>query len=298
MRLDQDGNEPQAEETLDDFEAEFAAMTSEAPEDEPQPEPQPEPEDAPMDSEELPADDGEDDDAQGDDPDEPDAEEDSPEDPVAALEAAKAEIQELQHRANSNAGRIAAYQRQIATLSAPKPEKAEEEEKGPEDPDLVAFREEYPEVAGPMDKLRQRDAEKIASLERQISALTEDQAARAVASQEDFLTRQHGDWLDVVGSEDFMEWVSKQPKFIHDAALRNGERIVDGEEAATVVSLYKAFNRQNEPEPQPSAASQKTADKRKRQLKSAATVPQGDAGSTTGVPEDFEAAFNFYASEG
>jgi len=65
--------------------------------------------------------------------------------------------------------------------------------------------------------------------------------------QESVLKEAHPDWEEVTSSEDFGKWLKGAPKHIQEAVARNAAasdlfpngRIVDGEQAATVLTLFK-----------------------------------------------------------
>lgn len=220
----------------------------------------------------------------------------------AAYEAAQRDLVALQHYKRSNEGRVAAFQRRIAELeqAAPKPAQGQQQtgaENAPaylQSEEFKRFQEDYPEVAGPIAAILQAQAQQIENLNQTFSGLSQEQQERVLAEQETLLAGQHPDWLEVTSSPSFGEWVAKQPRFVQEGIVRNGHGIVDGDEAARILSLYKADTGATQ---LPATGGKSTIEaRRKRQLQSATSVPSRGPGAASGPPDDFEAAFNHYAT--
>lgn len=179
-----------------------------------------------------------------------DAPADQPTDPWAnapeALRAAhQAALAQYENRLRSEAGRQAALQRELrnlrAAMAAPQVQNSEPAE-GEDDPDIKTFREDYAEVATPVEKMVQRE------LDRRLRPLTEAQQAAAEAAEAErlaeegrFLLERHPDYLDVIkaDSDRFNAWRAEQPRHIQEAIERNWAGVQDGREVADVMDRYK-----------------------------------------------------------
>ena len=228
---------------------------------------------------------------------------DSTDEEESELDKLRRENQELEHKFRSNDGRIAAYQRQIAQYQDQSPAQAgDENEDGDDqdaaDPDLETFRTEYPEIAGPLEKMREQDKKRIEQLESRLAAQGEHQRQDQLDHQEQVLQDAHSDWVDVTANPEFSAWVQKQPLYVQEAASRNGQQITDGQEAADLIDRFKSTQTQNEPSDEPSPDEPKpNAGKRKRQLESSATVANKGPGAASGPGNDYDSAFAYYANK-
>lgn len=232
----------------------------------------------------------------------------------AAFEAAQAQVRKLEQAERSNRGRLSALQRQINELMAdrkPQPEKAASQQAadgqqgdGDGQPDgflasdeWKAFQEEYPEVAGPMAKVIGNLQQHTTRLEKELSAIGADRRQSALEEQATLLADTHPDWEQVMSNRLLSEWLPNQPRHIREAALRNGNEIVDAEEAADVVDRFKAYlaaqggnaqNQNNAPagNGRGSGTNKALQGRRQRQLESATTARSRGPGAATGIPED------------
>lgn len=179
--------------------------------------------------------------------------------------------------------------------------------------DDAAFRElanEYPELSGVLKKLfKNRDAtvdnlrRENAELRVRMGSVSDAEAARVFEGQEQLVAERHPDYAQICGSADFTRWLETQPVYVQEAAMRNGEAIHDGFEAAHIIDLFKSAGgiAGNTPEPTAPAdnagrgTTQQTAAKRQRQLEAATTSSSRGPGAATGAPEDFEHAFDYFA---
>lgn len=202
-----------------------------------------------------------------------------------------------------------------------------------EDAEVKAFREEYPEVAGPVLKLITGMQTKLNAANGKLAAIEGRETARdttaQVSEQVTQLEDSHPDWRELTGepngklaepqranaAKQFIDWLDTQPTYVRDAAKRNGEKIVDAEAASDMIDRYKAHlgvsgTRAAAPKPAPapagggappSAPARPAAapldPRRQNQLRASSTVPARGPGAATGVPDDFEAAFNHFAGQ-
>ncbi len=214
----------------------------------------------------------------------------------AAFEEATARAARAENSVRSHEGRLLATQRESeklrtrlsqieARLPAPEPEadpKAEEEA-------IARLREEYPDVAAPIlskiDKLGQAVAdlsERSASQEEQQEAQHKLELQQYLADEEQKLATAHPDWNAVVLSQPFVEWFGRQPRAVKDAVRRNGEGIVDAEEAGFVIDLFKSTQK-------PTPEAQQHQQRRERQMDGSLAVPSRTGTAPAQAPaDDFE----------
>lgn len=265
----------------------------------------------------------------------PDPWKDAPDPLVQWRTGVEKELEELRQHKRSNLGRESARVKQIreleAALEAAKKEKAagptaaadKAADKDADDPEIAAFEKEYPEVSGPVRKLLAKTVSakesENADLKKQVNALlgrarSEDVMAHVLA-QESKLQEVHADWRELTGAEGanldaaaqkknsdaFLDWVQTQPKYVVDAAVRNGDYIVDAVEAADLIGRYKAHLAQTAgaggagPDNQPKGS--KPDPKREAQIAAARSVQHRGAAPVGAAPDDFSAAFNQAAKE-
>jgi hypothetical protein len=215
----------------------------------------------------------------------------------AVPEVLRSEYRSLRHQADSDRGRIAAFQRQIAELqakveaaAAPKaPAAGATAADGDVDAHLARVREEYPEIGEPIvaviDQLRRQNAELVGWQQQQI--------ARHYDTQARMLGAAHPDWTQLFKDRaaDLAAWLEGAPEEIRAAAQRNGERIEDAGEAASVVAAFKAHLQAKQApaaSPVASAPAQAPRDaRRERQILGATAVaPSGRQASSARLPDD------------
>lgn len=248
---------------------------------------------------------------------------DAPESLRTAHEADLARIQKLEQSDRSQRGRLAAAQRQLNEVTqklASKPPPAADaaagdgKDSGSEDADELFnsdewkdHEKEYPEVAKPTKSLINKLVSRIDTLEQKQGNIDEDRRQDDIDEQEDLLLEKHPDWLEVTAAEGYDDWLQQQPRHVKEAAIRNADAIVDAEEAADVVSRFKAFqSEQGEEKPSGDNAnagngkgdgatnadagkgggSKRLSGRRQRQLEAASSTRDGGPGAVQGIPED------------
>lgn len=181
----------------------------------------------------------------------------------AAWQAAQQQLRKLEQADRSNRGRLSALQRQLNELlagqrqSGAAPSGAANQgahgagqagADGKSDgADYLAsnewkqFADEYPEVAGPLEKIIGSLQEKVVRQEKFLSAIGEERQQAALEEQARLLTEEHPDWQDVTADPEFGPWLMRQPRHIREAAERNAKAIVDYQEAADVVGRFKQY---------------------------------------------------------
>lgn len=212
----------------------------------------------------------------------------------------RAAREKAENAVRSNNGRVSKAERDAAELRArlaapaqgQAPSPKEEAPKTDRIERLKAAAEEYGEVAGPVTEevleLRETVERLVASnatAEEQRAARDQLELGEFLAGQERTLEEIHPDWLETAKTEEFVTWVQSGPQFIRDGIARNGNGIVDGAEAAQILTLFKERDGTT-------GAADPLAFKRARQLEGGRSVPARGPGSTTArTPDDFSAAW-------
>jgi hypothetical protein len=137
------------------------------------------------------------------------------------------------HRNNSRTSDGSAAPAGAAAPGAPAPKsvKAAVTEK------VKTIREDYPDIGAPVADALEQVAEQ---LDQQRTETEKANNAAHLRTQLEKLNGAHADWREIVKSEDFGKWALEQGADVQDALRRNGQVVVDGEEAADIVSDYKA----------------------------------------------------------
>lgn len=230
-----------------------------------------------------------------------------PEDLRAAHKAAVSELEQFKHRASSDAGRASAFQRKAEQLEselaalkkAPAAdgaakEAAQDAQEFLEDPEFAAFREEYPEVAKPIEKVIKTLQAKAERLEREFGVISGDRHQQQIAKQEELLTQLHPDWKTATASPQFVQWYQGAPPGLRADIERHGNQIGDAQEVAKILDVFKAATGFGANGASRSGVTNLSA-KRQRQLESAAAPAGRGVGPSSGAPDDFESAFNHFA---
>ena len=231
----------------------------------------------------------------------------------AAYQAAQQRLQSLEHDSRSNRGRVGALQREVDALkkqlaASTKAAGSTGQDPDSTDADIRRLQEEYPEVARPVLKelssLRTQLSQALTRLDQRDSTEAQRDREQALDREEQALTQMHPDWMQVTGNSAFTKWLETQPRYVVEAIQRNGEAIQDAAEAGDIITRFKA--QQGAAATAAPSASGATATgapanlaaRRQRQLESGAAVSSRGAGPAGGPPDDFEAAFSYYAGKG
>lgn len=160
-----------------------------------------------------------------------------------------------------------------------------------DDDDLKAVADEYPEIAKPFMKVIGHLERRLAEFEPIGKQVVQERVDAAVLAEENALRATHADYdafLKANGKA-FLDWVETQPRHIREAVDRNREVIQDAEEAADVISRFKAHmgvDGSRTANPAPNGGQQPLSGKRTRQL-AASAAPQGRTiSASAGIPED------------
>jgi hypothetical protein len=223
----------------------------------------------------------------------------------AAFEAANEKLRKLEQSDRSQRGRVSALSRRLEELQRAKPQgpapAAYPQSTSDDDPendtflnseDWSSFKDEYPEVAGPIGNIIGQLQAQVANQGKRLSAIGEDRTQEALLEQRALLEESHSDWEDVVRGEGFQPWLAEQPRYVQEAVVRNANDIVDAVEAADIIGRFKASHPDlfgtSQHGGSPSGDSQGNGSgRRARQVTSARSGrPSGGPGVATGIPED------------
>ena len=215
----------------------------------------------------------------------------------AAYEASLKTAQELETKLTRQNGRVSALDRQLHQLR--KHGQPSTEQKVPADVSKVLesdkfkqFREEYPEIADPINEFLSAAAEQLAGVSTVVEAANQSQDEAILNEQLSILQSDHPDWADYAKDSRWNDWIATQPRHIREAQARNSVLIVDGSEASDVLARFKqAFNIGNNPKPV-------TPDpRRERQLEGARRPGFSAPSVAAGDPDNFDAAFDTAAKK-
>lgn len=107
-----------------------------------------------------------------------------------------------------------------------------------EDADLESFRESYPDVYNAVATLSaKKSSEEVQELRGEIERLTKREEHLKVKSAYQELLALHSDFAEIKKSDQFKEWLDKQPPSIADGITNNND---DVQWASRVLDLYKA----------------------------------------------------------
>jgi len=248
-------------------------------------------------------------------------------------EAAKAkfiEIEEsntkLNHRLNSDNGRVAAFQRQVKTLkqensnlragpapAKPTPNQIANAMKGSNE-SWDQFKEDYPEVAKAIDGRLEMAGKGIQnSLDQTLAPVVtkqaqidNDTAANVTQGKVAEVAKTYPEWSAAVQTQEFVDWLVQQPPGI--AALSESD---DTKDASALISMYDEHLVANgkptlKATPEPASKLEENPDgseatnlakKRAQQLADGTTVESRNAKIDAGAEPkgDFEAAFDSFA---
>lgn len=232
--------------------------------------------------------------------------------PAELREAYERDRAQWNHRLSSTQGRLSAADRELARLrkesgNQPTAQGGQPSGQAPansldDDEEIKRFQEEYGEIAGPVMKLLKAQADKIAQLEAPVAEVAQHRAIEAQASEFTKFATAHPDWEQYVNDARYASWLEQQPKAIRDAAQR-AINIEDGQEAAWLLGQFKASigvqasPPPSKPNPAPAPAQPSADPRRQRQLAAGRDIGGSSAPVTSGVPDDFDGAFDAIVAE-
>ena len=253
---------------------------------------------------------------------------DAPSELRAAFEAEKSKASRAEQEIASNRGRISHLQARLDSLIA-KPEQQDDTAgAGETSPDAGGsqdnlfesdgwkqFREDYADIAGPVQEVFSAQAEEIKTvraenqrLRKGLETVGEDRVLARSDRLEAEVRETHPEYDEIIASEAFANWGQAAPAYIQQALHRNGEIIVDAAEASDLIARFKAdtdFKGANGTEGGGSAStagnggdSSATAAATRRQIQlDSATGPTsrgGEAPTQDKEPETAEEAWSYW----
>lgn len=240
-------------------------------------------------------------------------EDDEPEeeDPLAGLSESQRKLFEemerrkndLEHRLQSDQGRVSALQRHINDLQ--NQIQANQEAKAPvvgeaTDDMWNEFAKEYPELSKAIEQrvaAREKELEaKLANsfqpVTSKLNSLERQEQQRYLRSQLDLLTERHPDWREVRDTKEFTDFLNTAPRQIKEMA--NSQ---DAGEVSYLLTVFK--ERHGKGTSTDDAAVQALKEKRQRQLSEGAALHSAPskAGTRSIAKDDFDGAFDAYAAQ-
>jgi hypothetical protein len=207
-------------------------------------------------------------------------------------------------------GTVAGYQRQVDDLKRQLAELTKGSTKTDDttgtttgifdDPEIKKAADEYPEIFGPLKKVVSNLEQRAMKAERELGTISAERRDANLEEQARIVDDAHPDYDQIAQSPEFVAWYDKAPAYLRAAIQRNAKVVVDGEEVAHVLKIYKqetGYKPKDPPASDPAPGSQKpsSTDKRALQLESASGVrPRGSAKKSDGVPDDPEAAWEYW----
>jgi hypothetical protein len=200
------------------------------------------------------------------------------------LESLKQERDHFEHSFKSQVGRVSALQKKLDG------EKKEEAEVSDDD-DVKSLLEDYPEIAAPIIKAMEKKFGKVlGEVDQRLAPIQQQEEQRYIASQLDILNKEFPDWGKTVHSQEYNDWLSQQP-----AAVQSLDGTVHANEMAY---LLRGFNQtRNVAENVQQQQAVELADKRRQKMAANVSVQSKGPSKKSVAPDDFDAAWDFYASK-
>ena len=221
-------------------------------------------------------------------------EEDVPPSIEEQLATTRSELQQWQHKYNSDLGRQHAYQRQLQEKEqqiAHLQKVQQNANPGISNDRWKVVADDYPDIAeGVQSLFQQQTQQHKAELDRVRSELQpiQQQAHQSYIDQQfAMLEQEHPDYRELATSNEFKQWVETQPHPV--------QQMIQSEQAGDAAYLLRAYKNDVSPGQQ---ATSELKQRREKQLRQGQTVPSRGGRQKSNMPpeEDFDAAFDFFAS--
>jgi len=217
---------------------------------------------------------------------------------------AEQRAQQWEHKHRSDAGRVSALQKQVNDLkqqslqdqgfSSERIKEAMSSEEGWSD-----FKEEFPGVGevleNQFEQIAQKMEERLKPIQDHVTQQAEDAYTKHQESALSLPKEQggfgHSDWQDLAASQEFVDWAQQQHPAIQQLLDSN-----EAADAAYVLDLYKSTGRAANQQGQQGQAEQ-VRQRRQKNLQRNVHVEGQGASPAAGPPDDFDSAFDFYASK-
>lgn len=240
-------------------------------------------------------------------------------DPVwsSATAEQKQVLSQWQHEIRSNRGRIATLQRKLQELQQAASQQQRQQQNGgaqqqggAEASEALmgsekwkAFREDYPEMAEPLEHVIGAIVQENARLKQQVGGIVTERQQQAQMAEFERLSQAHPDWQQIAQDQAYREWLSQQPPGVQ--ALHESDF---AEDAITLLNIYKGQTGAAQAHPQQAPAASYGAGnsatrstlpaRRQRQLQSAAAARSSGPGAASGIPDDEEGAWRAFERMG
>jgi hypothetical protein len=209
----------------------------------------------------------------------------------------KRERDEWMHKARSDASRVSALTKKqqdlLQQLEQRKTETANSNpsDSGMSDDQWAVFVDEYPELAAAMnskyqqlERQQQQVAQQLAQLNQSIAPIQQREVQHAYEQQVNALEERHPGWTEVVRTNEFSEWVARQPESMQQYIQSN-----DANDASYLLDVYKAMTGMNQSTTKPDNG-------RSNRLRTNIGIKARSGNESTGIPDDLYDAFDYYAS--
>lgn len=144
-----------------------------------------------------------------------------------------------------------------------------------------------------MAKIIQDRFAKLSAMEKRLEGLVMAEERRQQQEEIDKnkakLDKAFPDWETIVENGDFIQWAKQQ-----NPAVKRLLNTGDSDDLVTVIELFKAADRQD---PDHAEAERRKKLRRSVQMTAATRVPPNGLDSRLGLPDDFTAAFDYYAQK-
>lgn len=233
----------------------------------------------------------------------------------ASSDDLRARLEQLEHSERSQRGRVGALSRQlqerdriIAELksrqAAPQPQgKAGESQEVTDQKQAIAdeygaddwkaFEEDFPDIAKAlnsrfeqMSRMEERINARLEEVNGAIQPIQQQAHEQHLAGQFAALEARHKDWREVVSAPAFQQWLEQQPEWMQKQVESE-----NADDASALLDIYKGLHAS------PGESRNDTREQRNNRLAQAQTVSRRGAPRPSGAPDDFEGAFNHYASQ-
>ena len=192
----------------------------------------------------------------------------------------------FEHSFKSQVGRVSALTKK---LEGEKKEDQSSEVDYPED--IKKVLEDYPEIAGPIIKALDS---KYGAFKQEVDArfepLQQQEQQRYIDGQVALLDQHIPIWRETVNSQDYADWLSQQPEAVQGMA-----NSIHAKDYAYLMTAYSATKTNVDAEKHQQA--NELADKRRQKLAANVTVQSTGQSKKSVAPDDFDKAWDYYASK-
>jgi len=235
----------------------------------------------------------------------------APEELKTQHQSLRKEFDDLKHRVSSDEGRVRSYQQQAAAEKKRVQEleaklAAREAAKKPSVDDAIAtiseaLADEDGKLSGPLKEVLTDISTRLSALDEQAAQrAAEDAETQRVEKEAAVIYERHPDADQIKLDPNFHTFVNAPttPEFVRRMYANNIEGLKDGAEVADLFDLYKQHVAAKQP-PAPEPEKPNPEDKKRALQKEGAKAPASGGGGSrpTGAPDDYDGAFDHFASK-